>query len=243
MSHDRLSRHDIKHDEFVSGVTRAALWLEDNHRRVITGVVAFALALVVTVAARAWWHAREEKALNLLAEVERRYHATVQGEQEPVLQRPTPGLTYPTHEEKYSAVLESADALLARYGSGAASRQARYYRALALRDLGRHDEAATDLKALLGRRLAPLPRALARMALAETHEAAGRFAEAAAVYAELASSPPDMFPAEAALLGQARCLELENKIAEARAVYQRIVDAFPGSPYVQEAQERLRQSG
>jgi TolA-binding protein len=243
MSHNRLDREEIKHDEFVSGVTRTVIWVEDNARRVLWGLAALLLLIVAGFAYGSWQQGRNEKALAALAEVERRYHAPVQGEQDPVFQRQTPGTTYESRDEKYRAVLEAADDLLATHGSGSASRQARYYRGLALRDMGRLDEAAAEFDKLLSGRWKPLPRALTQVALAETREAAGRWSDAAHIYDRLAQEAPDPFPREMALIGHGRCLEMERKLEEARAVYQKIIDAYPDSPYADTAQERLKQIG
>lgn len=243
MSHDRITRHEMKHDEFVDGVANVARWIEDHRSLVVRSAGALVAALVLWAGGQAWWQARQEKALVALAEVERRHHAAVAGEQEPVFQRQSAGLSYAGREEKFRAVLEASDALLAKHRFGPAARQARYYRALALRELGRTDEAVAGFRTLLDQRLAPLQRGLAQVALAETYEAAGRWSDAAATYAALSADPPDLFPPEMALLGQARCLEREQRTEEARALYRRIVDAYPGSPYATEAEERLRQFG
>jgi tetratricopeptide (TPR) repeat protein len=243
MSHNRLDRQEIKHDEFVSGVTRTVIWIEDNARKVLWGLGAVVLLIVAGFALTTWMSARNERAMALLAEVERRYHAAVQGEQEPVLQRQTPGGAYASREEKYRAVLEAADDLLARHGSGNAARQARYYRGLALRDLGRLDEAAGEFEKIVNGRSKPLSRALAQVALAGTREAAGRWGEAAGIYDVLAQEAPEPFPREMALVGKARCLEMEQKLDEARALYRKVIDAYPDSPYAETAQERLKQIG
>jgi tetratricopeptide (TPR) repeat protein len=243
MSHNRLDREEIKHDDFVSGVTRTVIWVEDNARKVLWGLGGVVLAVVAGFAVNSWLEGRNEKALAALTEVERRYHAPVQGEQEQVFQRPTAGVTYASREEKFKAVLEAADEVLARYGSGTAVRQTRYYRGLALRDLGRLDEAAGEFDKLLDGRSKPLPRALTMVALAETREAAGRWEDAAGLYDRLAQEAPEPFPREMALIGKARCLEMEQKLDEARSVYQRVLDAYPDSPYAGTAQERLKQIG
>lgn len=243
VSHNRLTRQEIKHDEFVSGVARVVRWTEDHRRAVTAGVAVVAGCLVLGIAGQAWWQMRQEKALAAFAEVERRYHAPVQGEQDAVFQRPTPGLSYSSREEKYRAVLEAADSTLERFSSGPAARHTLYYKGLALRELARYDEAVSILQDLLRHRLSPLPRALAQVALAQTYEAAERWAEGAAAYRSLFEMTGQALPREAALLGQARCLEREQKVEEARALYRQILDAYPGSPYVSEAEERLKQSG
>lgn len=243
MSHDRLSRQQIKHDEFVSGVARASIWVEDHRRLVIAIGGALLAALVLGIGGQSWWHARQEKALTLLFEVERRFHTSVQGRPDEYQQYSRQATPYATREEKYTAVVQAADDLLAKHGSGASARQARYYRALALREMGRHDEATAELEKLVAQRMGRLPRALARLALAETHELAGRTAEAANVYRTLADEAPEEFPREMALLGLARCLEREQKQEEARALYRRVIEEFGASPYVAEAQSRLRRLG
>lgn len=243
MSRHRLTRQEIKHDEFVSGVARVVLWLEDHPRPVLLAAAAIVGCLLLGIGGRAWWQVRSEKALVAFAEVDRRFHAPVQGEQDPVFQRPTPGVSYTSREEKLKAVIEAADSVLKRYGSGPAARQALYYKALSLRGLERYDEATAAFKDLLGRRLPPLPRALAQVALAETYEMAGRWEEAASTYRSLFEAVSAPFPRELALLGEARCLEHQQKLEEARTLYRQIVEGYPGSPYVAEAEDRLRQTG
>lgn len=243
MSRHRLTRQEIKHDEFVSGVARVALWLEDHPRRVLAGAAVIVAGLLLGLGGHAVWRARQEKALAAFADVDRRYHAPVKGEQDAVFQRPTPGVSYATPEEKFTAVIEAADSVLKRFGSGPAARQTLYYKALSLRALGRYDEATAAFKDLLGRRVPPLPRALAQVALAETYEMAGRWEEAASAYKSLFDAASAPFPRELALLGEARCLEHQQKVDEARALYRKVVEGYPGSPYVAEAEDRLRQTG
>ena len=243
MAHERLTRQEIKHDEFVSIVVRVARWLEDNRRIVIPGAVALVLVMVLGAGGRAWWQAREQKALSALGDVEGRYNATVEGEQQQVFQNTSAGLSYPSREEKYQAVLEAVEELTEKYSTGAAVIQAIYYRGLALREMDRHQEAVTAFEEVLSRRPSPLTRALSRVALAETHEAAGRWSEAESVYGTLFDEAPPLFPREMALLGRARCLEQVNELAKARALYNQLIDSYPNSPYEREARERLEELG
>ncbi|MCZ6779044.1 MAG: tetratricopeptide repeat protein [Acidobacteria bacterium] len=243
MARERLTRQEIKHDEFVSFVVRMANWLEDNRRIVIPAVVGLVLVMVLGAGGRAWWQAREQKALSALGEVEGRYNATVEGEQQQVFQDTSAGLSYPTREEKYQAVLESVDELTEKYRTGAAVTQAIYYRGLALRQMDRHEEAVTAFEEVLSRRPSPLARALSRVALAETHEASGLWSEAESVYRMLFDEAPAIFPREMALLGRARCLEQVNELAEAKALYNQLIDSYPNSPYEREARQRLEELG
>ncbi len=238
-----MTRQEIKHDEFVSIVVRVARWLEDNRRIVIPGAVALVLVMFLGAGTRAWWQAREQKALSALGEVESRYNATVEGEQQQVFQDTSAGLSYPSREQKYQAVLESIDQLTEKYSTGAAVTQAIYYRGLALREMDRYEEASETFEEVLSLRPSPLMRALSRVALAETHEAAGLWSEAGSVYRTLFDEAPPLFPRELALLGRARCLEQVNELAEARALYNQLIDAYPNSPYEQEARERLEELG
>jgi TolA-binding protein len=237
-----LTRREIKHDEFVSIVSRAARWLEEHRDRLLPAAGAVVVALVLVVGGYSWWQSREEAALSALGEVEELYHATVEGQQAPVFQGSITGRTFPTSEEKYTAVLEAVDTMTQRYSRGAAVAQALYYRGLALRELGRQEEAAAAFEEVLARRPSSLVCALTRVALAETHEAAGLWSEAEGVYRALFDEAPEFFPREMALLGRARCLEQVNELGEARALYQQVIDVYPGSPYEQEARERLEQS-
>ncbi|MEE9219231.1 MAG: tetratricopeptide repeat protein [Acidobacteriota bacterium] len=243
MARYKLSRRDIKHDEFVSTMARAIRWIEDHHKILIWTVVGTVLAVVLAGVGQIWWVSQRDKALAALSVIEERYHASVTGEQAPIFQNPTDQLTYESRDEKLNAVLEAVDSLTEHFSTGPAVRQALYYRALTLRDLGRYDEASITLEDLIERRMGPLPRALARVALAEIYEAAGRWSDAEGAYRKLFDEAPVYFPREMALLGRARCLQRNQQQEQARAVYQQIVDAYPDSPYGQEAEQRLREMG
>jgi tetratricopeptide (TPR) repeat protein len=108
-----------------------------------------------------------------------------------------------------------------------------------LLDLGRNDEALAALEPLLGggrTLLATLSETLAGRA----EEAKKNFQKAADHYAAAASGAAKDFPVEIALMGQARCLDALGKKEEAISAYQKVVDAYPDSPFAAKAGEKIQ---
>ena len=79
----------------------------------------------------------------------------------------------------------------------------------------------------------------ARFLQAQIHEAQGDAAGALELYAGLVNNSPARFPIEMAMMRQARLLEGQGKIEEAREIYRRVTQEYPDSPYSRDASQRL----
>lgn len=234
-----LTRHDMKQDEFVSWVTRATVWLEENARAVVTGIVVVAAIGILVMAGMAWQRSRTEKAFEMLAGIQQVVHTPLAGE---------PGAAsdaFLDERQRAERVVEDVDRMLESYSSGAASRWARYYRAEALLELGRNDEAVQDAEAVAGGAgRDSLLGGLAGVLAGRAEEARGNLQRAAELYAqvaETAGTAGSRFPPEIALLEQARCLNSMGEKEQAISTYQRIVDVYPNSPMAARASQRLEQ--
>jgi tetratricopeptide (TPR) repeat protein len=226
---------DMKQDEFVSIVTRATLWVEENTRTVLIGAGALVVLIVMIVAAVAWQRSRREEAYNMLAEVQKVARTPLAGEQGAGPE------AFPSAEERAARVVEVADRMLESTGGGVAGRWARYSRAGALLELGRIDEAAKDATEVAeGSGDGTLLGGLALVLAGRAEEARGNHQGALDLSARAAENADGSFPPEMALMDRARCLfEMGNR-QEAIDTYQRIVDVYPGSPLAEKASGRLQ---
>lgn len=231
-----LTRHEMmKQDEFVSWMTRATIWVEQNRNTVVAALGATAVLAAAVVGLVAWQHSREEAAFTLLGEVQKIARAPLAGE-------PGAGAAAgATSAERSSRVVAAADRLLSDYPSGAASEWARYHRAAALLDLGRNDEAATTLAPVLTGGSPRLVSDLSRLLSGRIEEARGNLQKAAEQYAAAAEISSKEFPAEMAIADQARCLATLGKKQEAIVAYQKIVDVYPESPLAGKASQKIRE--
>jgi len=231
-----LTRHDMKQDEFVSWLTRATVWFEQNSRTVMIGVGALLAAIAVVAGLFTWQRSRTERAFTMLGEVQ-------QAAQLPLAGQPGAGAGAPsTPADRSMRVVEAADRMLKTHGRGDAATWARYHRSAALLDLGRKDDAAAEIETVLDRaEKGSLLEGLARLLAGRVDEARGNYAKAAEHYAAAASAAGPSFPPEMALFDQARCLQAMGSRQEAINALQKIVDLYPDSPLLARANQRLQE--
>lgn len=159
---------------------------------------------------------------------------------EPAFAQP-PG-SYATVEAKMSAslpkLLETADA----YPGTSSGVTARYRAAAALAALGRRDEAAEQYRQVIDRDADGVYGRMAALGLASVETSRGAH-EAAIALLEPSSAPgaDALLPVDGVLMELGRAYRLAGRPADARAVYQRILDEFPTSLYFREAERDLRE--
>jgi tetratricopeptide (TPR) repeat protein len=225
----------MKGDEFVSWLTRATIWVEENSRTVLYGIGGAVLAAALVVAGLSWWRSSEEKAYTMLGQVQAAARAPLEGEADALPGAPA------TPQERAARVVAAADRMLRDYPRGAAARWARYHRAAALLDLERTEEAATTLGQVLEGGSGGILHDLARLLAGRIEEARGSWQKAAELYAAAAEGAGAAFPRELALFDQARCLASAGRKQDAITAFQKVVDLYPESPLASRASQRVQQ--
>ena len=251
----RSERHHLKENAFAAALTR----FRDRAENWGTGLGiagAVVLGVAVLVGGYFWWSERTRTLAGaLLAEALVVADAPVvpppadaaagspdgrdAAADEPAFAQP-PG-SYATVEAKMSAslpkLLETADA----YPSTPSGVTARYRAAAALAALGRRDEAAEQYRQVIDRDADGVYGRMAALGLASVEISRGAH-EAAIALLEPSSAPgaDAQLPVDGVLMELGRAYRLAGRPADARAVYQRILDEFPTSLYFREAERDLR---
>ena len=167
----RLTKKEIKKDEFLEAATDAGEWLETNWKTVL----AWAGGLAVVALLIAGWYfigkTRDEAAQKILA----------QGMQV---------LTTGDYEQAIDLFGQAAD----KGGSGTTEAVADLYRGIALSRNGRNDEAVPILKEVGDTSSVLLVAQTARAVLAGIHETAGEYEQAEAIYMTLSTEEGGLYP-------------------------------------------------
>ncbi len=222
----RISRKNIKQDEFIEGAFDVWAWIEKHWRTVAAGVGA-ALALVLIVAVWSWWSGRRsEEVEKLLGEGLHLYSGQA-------------GAAGAAQGGRYSEALPIFEKA-AGLGKGIpAGRVAAYYQGATLLRLGRAREAIPVLEGVVA---SGADRALtdtARDTLAQAYASAGETDKAIAAYRKLSEESGAAFPPDVALLQLSRVYEQQGRAQEARQVLQEIVTKYPQGSAVADARTRL----
>jgi TolA-binding protein len=232
-------RHQIKRDELVTVLERATAYLEVNILRVSLIAGAVVVLTLGGFGLRAWLGAREEKASSLIGQIMQTYRSPVALSLEALQQAPPGSRAFGSVDERSRKVIEMADELLSHYGMSRSAPKALYYKALALNDMNKPDEAAKSLKEVLERHPEDFLAPMARYQLARILEARGNPSEALIQFQALVEDSRALFPREEGLLGVARCQETLGRKEEALKTYRKIVSDFPESDYQFEARKKV----
>jgi len=234
MTARKITRHDMKHDEFVSFVGRITIWAEENLMTLVWGAAGILVTFGVGYAAWSWRDHTQIEGETALAQVELAFAATV-GET-----AAAPGTeSFATADEKYQTVLERADAVVEDHGSTKAAEVARYYRGLAYFEMGELEQARVHLEEFVDRNSNHFLAPLCRRKIAAAFELEGNLAEACARYRDLVVVETLAFPAGLALMDLGRCLTAQSDRVGAAEAFQHLLDDHPESPYAAEARQQL----
>ena len=232
MRKHRITRREIKHDEFVTTVGKITGWVEANSRLLLVGAACAVGLFLAGYGIFAWRESRYMRAEAALGRVTEAFHATVGGD--------APGdEAFATDAERYAAAVERADEVITSYGSTPAGQRARYYRALALYDGGQLDPAREAFDDFLARHSDHFLAPFARWKLGQIRERQGDLEGACDAYRELLEVEVPEFPNEVAYLDLARCLRSMGESVQAADTYRRMLDQYPESLYANDARQQL----
>jgi len=230
-------RDEIKQDELMSGLEKAASWAV-AHRDEIRIGAGVAVVLLAAAGALGYFQGqRAKEADRAFRDALTTFEAPVASEIAAGAERP-PGPVFATAEEKYKTSAAAFEGVERRYGSSKTGVRAKYYAALSRVQLAQYAEAEKGLKEIqaLGGGLEP---ELARLALADLYRRSGQVDKAVEAYRGLATNPAANVPRDFALLSAAQTLEDAKRWPEARAAYRQVFEDFAASVFASEARARV----
>ncbi len=230
----RLTRKQIKKDEFLTFVDRAVRWMGENWRQAAIGLGgAAAVALL-------WWGitaalaARSQAADRALQAALATYRAPV-GAAAPADAK----VKFATDTERLSAAEAQLKKVASRYWLTEQGKVAKLYLARIAADRGDLDGAGRILAELVSRKKASAVVRLAMLDLIGIRLAQGSASQLAPDLEAMVAGSDPRLPRDVALFQLARIREREGQPAEAAKLWRKLVEGFPDSPYRYEAQQRL----
>lgn len=237
MASRRITRREMKRDDFVSAMGRFTFWMEEHVKEALLLGGALVVVVIGSIFLVQYLDQREAKASALLGRGLEMLHAPVQGDGSAP---PAGGLVYPSEQEKLQAAIAQMDSLIQSYPRSRSGRLALYYKGLAQDSLGQTPEALKTLTQFLEASPDNYAAPMAQAAMARMLQSTGQGQKALEILERLSKQTSGVYPPQAALMEMGRCLEGMGKPEEARKVYERLTKEYPNSDYSREAQERLK---
>jgi TolA-binding protein len=234
----RLTRKQIKQDQFVSFFDRSIHWLNENWRQAAIGLgVILAVALI-------WWGvtaylgSRAAAASQALASALEIYAAPV-GSAAPA----GAPVKFATDAERLAAAEKAFQAIKSRYWLTPQAKMAELFLAHVAVDQGNQAKALELLAELTSRHSdGPIVR-LAMLDLVRLRVARGEGIQLVGQLEAMAAGKDPRLPRDTAIFQLAQIWDHEGKREEADKLYRKLVEDFPDSPYRLEAQQRLSAGG
>jgi predicted negative regulator of RcsB-dependent stress response len=226
----RLSRHELKQDEFISTVEAFEQFARQNYAQILAGVAA---AIIIAGSILGWksYNERQEAAANTaLAAALTTFNAKVAVTANLFSAAPADTSQFTSSQQKYKKALTQFSEVVAKYPRQPAADFARYHIALCQAALGQGPAALKTLEAAshVSDKDAA---ALAQMALAGELAETGNTAGAIPIYQSLANHPTSTVPRATALLALAD-LYRNSQPAQARALYEQVEKEFGTDSYL-----------
>jgi TolA-binding protein len=237
----RTERRHLKENDFELWTRDAREFLETRGRETLTVLVAAVVIGGAAIGYYGWRQHVQSRSSTMLAEA-------VAVQAAPAGDATTPGSTVPPggfadEKARDEAAVAKLKAAADAYPSTEAGIFARYEQAATLVSLGRYAEAIDGYNEVMKRAGTGNIAQMARLGLAEAMARAGRYDEAISALKELAQHKEGPLPIDGVLIELGRIYLEAGKAADARQAFNRVVDEFPDSPYVGEAQQRLSELG
>jgi len=229
-----ISPKELKRDRFVETVEHGAEYAASHARNLWLAAGVAAVVLAAVLGWRFWSDQQSQKAGAAMDDALKVFEARIRTPAEPQ----EPGeITYLAENAKYLDARKKFDEVAKKYSLTTQGTLARYYSALCSERLGEKDKATAALRDLSTGGNADVA-SLAKLALADQAEQAGKNDDAAQLLQGLVDHPTTLVPRARAELALAE-LYRRTKPAEAAKLYEQIKKEFPDSPLSDEADKRL----
>jgi len=230
----RLTRKQIKQDEFISLVDQSFHWMGQNWRQAVAGLGGVLVVALVWWGVSAFIASRSEAGGQAMAEALATYEA-------PVGNAAAGGgkTTFATDTERLAAAEKAFQAVRSRYWLTPQARIADLYLARIAADRGDLTSAIRKLGEITSKRSSdPLVR-LAMLDLIRLRVARGEGPQLVGDLEAMVAGKDPRLPRDAALFELAKLWEHEGKPEDASRMYRKLIEEFPESPYRIDAQQRL----
>jgi TolA-binding protein len=237
-----IERHKLKENDFARTVAHAREVLDTRKRDITIAMTALVVALVA-VGGYVWWRqTRDAGANEMLASAIAVYEAAVVPIAAPAPGSPSPlpqAGTFTTEQEKLQAALPKFREAAERYPNSTPGLVAKFHLAGILAALGHYAEAEQKFQEVTSKGASSIYGRTARLGLADTQVAQGKYDNAIAIYTELSRDTNSQIPVDSVLMQLGRAYARAGRKEEAARTFDRIVQEFPQSLYVSDAQREL----
>ncbi|MDH7500510.1 MAG: tetratricopeptide repeat protein [candidate division NC10 bacterium] len=232
MAQPKLSKKELKEDEFLNTFERAIRYVSHHPRLFLSIGVALLLLIFAFTAARIFFERYEAKAARALYAANDTYRQNLSliSEDSPLERRGVPDFERP---------LKLYQEVLRLFPRSKSAREALYQSAECLYRLSRYDEAISAYEKYLQQARRGELSVLAALGLGNCYEHKGQLDRAADVYASaIRNNPSDPLIGEV-WVSLGRCQEAVGKKEEALKTYTEITERFAGSAWKLYAERKL----
>ena len=231
---DRLTRHQLKQDEFRDGIERFEDYFKSHYKEILNYAIVVVVAVGLAAGLKYYTDRQEAQASADLGAALDTFRAYVG---QPAPGSPDSGMaSFNSAQEKYKKALGQFQAIVNSYKMVPRPRAvgiARYQAGVCQALLEDHAAAIATLETASHAHDSQIA-ALAKFALAGELVKTGKVPEAAKVYQDLADHPTFSVPRASALLAQADAYRVSQP-AQARQIYERVEKEFASNTAVAQA--------
>ena len=225
---DRLTRRELKQDEFREKMESLEQYARKHWRPLTLGGVVVVVAVGLVVGLKRY-SARQEAAANVMLGAALKTFNAYVGTVAPGTLSPG-DQSFATAQAKYQKALGEFQQVIAKYPRTDAADYARIHAAFCEAQLGK-DAEAIQLLEQAARNSHREIASLAKFALANEYAKTGKTAEAAKIYQELSQHPTLAVPRATALMAMAQMYSSQQP-ARARQIYAQLEKEYTGHPTV-----------
>jgi predicted negative regulator of RcsB-dependent stress response len=231
---DHISRKELKHDRIKETIEHGAEAVISHGQFTLIVVI---VALVVALGYGGWRFHIDRQTV----EASTAFDTGMKAYQGRIAQSPDPNEpnepVYPDEPTRVQDALQKFTKVADKYPSTNPGKLARYYAALCLEDLERHNQALEELKRISGISDKELA-AMAQFQMATIYARTGKLDDAIKTYRALADKQSALVPRPLVLLELAGLLRTSNP-KEAASIYEKIKKDFPDTPISDQADRGL----
>jgi predicted negative regulator of RcsB-dependent stress response len=230
----RLTRKQIKQDEFISIIDEWMHWLGSNWKQAALGLGGAVLVLLIVLGGKALLGGRSDAAGAALGQALQAYNAPV-GKDAPADAK----VKYATDPERLDAAEKAFKEVTSKYWLTKEATLARLFLARIAADRGDKDRAIKELTELVAKRSDDPVIRLAMLALVNLRLEKGEGAQLVPELEAMAAGSDPRLSRDVALYQLGQVWDRQGKPDEAKKAYRKLVDEFPESPFKNDAQEHL----